>query len=145
MVSGPVDKHFLHDYGFCVLFRKEVSNLTRKIAKWLSDPSNKYLEWPWVSPILLWSINFFIKITNVFIQTLFTVNHFMPWASLLAQTVKNQLAMQETWVRSLGWEDDLEKGMTIHSSILAWRSPKDRRAWWATVYEVAKSQTRPSD
>ena len=47
----------------------------------------------------------------------------MPWASLLAQTVKNQLAMQETWVRSLGWEDDLEKGMTIHSSILAWRIP----------------------
>ena len=47
----------------------------------------------------------------------------MPWASLLAQTVKNQLAMQETWVRSLGWEDDLEKGMTTHSSILAWRIP----------------------
>ena len=42
-------------------------------------------------------------------------------ASLVAQTVKNLLAMQETWVPSLGWEDPLEKGMAGHSSILAWR------------------------
>ena len=44
-------------------------------------------------------------------------------ASLMAQTVKNLLAMQETWVRSLGWEDPLEKEMATHSSILAWRIP----------------------
>ena len=37
--------------------------------------------------------------------------------------VKNPPAMQETWVRSLGWEDPLEKGMATHSSILAWRIP----------------------
>ena len=37
--------------------------------------------------------------------------------------VKNPLAMQETWVRSLGWVDPLEKGMAIHSSIRAWRIP----------------------
>ena len=37
--------------------------------------------------------------------------------------VKNPLAMQETWVRSLGWEDLLEKEMATHSSILAWRIP----------------------
>ena len=37
--------------------------------------------------------------------------------------VKNMPAMQETWVRSLGWEDPLEKGMATHSSILAWRIP----------------------
>ena len=42
-------------------------------------------------------------------------------ASLVAQTVKNLLAMQETWVRFLDWEDPLEKGMAGHSSILAWR------------------------
>ena len=42
-------------------------------------------------------------------------------ASLVAQLVKNPPAMQETWVRSLGWEDPLEKGMATHSSILAWR------------------------
>ena len=41
----------------------------------------------------------------------------------IAQTVRNLSTMQETWVRSLGWEDPLEKGMAIHSSILAWRIP----------------------
>ena len=45
------------------------------------------------------------------------------WASLVAQLVKNPLAMQETWVRSLGWEDTLEKGKATHSGILAWRIP----------------------
>ena len=44
-------------------------------------------------------------------------------ASLVAQLVKNMLAMQETWVRSLGWEDPLEKGKATHSSIVAWRIP----------------------
>ena len=43
------------------------------------------------------------------------------WASLVAQLVKNLPAMQETWVRSLGWEAHLEKGKATHSSILAWR------------------------
>ena len=43
------------------------------------------------------------------------------WASLVAQLVKNLPAMWETWVRSLDWEDPLEKGKAIHSSILAWR------------------------
>ena len=43
------------------------------------------------------------------------------WASLVAQVVKNPPAMRETWVRSLGWEDALEKGMANRSSILAWR------------------------
>ena len=42
-------------------------------------------------------------------------------ASLVAQLVKNLPAVQETWVQSLGWEDSLEKGKAIHSSILAWR------------------------
>ena len=46
-----------------------------------------------------------------------------PRASLVAQMVKNLPAMQEAWVRSLGWEDPLEKGMVTHSSILAWRIP----------------------
>ena len=43
--------------------------------------------------------------------------------SLVAQMVKKPPAMQETQVRSLGWEDPLEKEMTTHSSILAWRIP----------------------
>ena len=60
------------------------------------------------------------------------------WASLVAQLVKNLPAMQETWVRSLGWEDLLEEGMATHSSILAWRVHMDRGAWQATVHGVAE-------
>ena len=41
----------------------------------------------------------------------------------MAQDVKSSSAMRETWVQSLGQEDPLEKGMAIHSSILAWRTP----------------------
>ena len=41
----------------------------------------------------------------------------------VAQMVKNLHAVQDTWVRSLVWEDSLEKGMAVHSSILAWRIP----------------------
>ena len=41
----------------------------------------------------------------------------------MAQLVRNPLAMRETWVWSLGWEDPLEKGMPTHSSTLAWRIP----------------------
>ena len=67
------------------------------------------------------------------------------WASLVAQMVKNLLAMWETWVRSLGWEDALEEGMVAHPSILAWRIPMDREAWWPTVHGIAKSQTQLSD
>ena len=59
----------------------------------------------------------------------------------MAQIVKNPPAMWETWVLPLGWEDPLEERMAIHSSILAWRIPVDRGAWWVTVHRVAKSQT----
>ena len=64
------------------------------------------------------------------------------WASLLAQTLKNLPAMWETWVQSLGWEDSMEEGMAIHSSILAWRIPMNRGSWWATVHGVTKSLTQ---
>ena len=63
------------------------------------------------------------------------------WASLVAQTVKYLPEVQETWVRSLGWENPLKEGMATHSSILVWRSPKDRGAWWAVVQGVTKSWT----
>ena len=45
------------------------------------------------------------------------------WASLVAQTVKNLPAVQETWVWSLGWEDPLEKEMATHCSIVVWEIP----------------------
>ena len=69
-------------------------------------------------------------------------------ASLMVQTVKNQPAMQDTWVGSLGWEDPLEKGMEAHSSILAWEipwteAPGDYNPWdhrvrqdWATFNHI---------
>ena len=46
------------------------------------------------------------------------------WASLVAQMVKYMLAIQETQIPSLGWEDPLEKEMATHSSILAWKIPQ---------------------
>ena len=58
------------------------------------------------------------------------------WASLVAELVKNPPAMRETWVRSLGWKDPLEKGKPTHSSVLAWRIPwtspfpKKGLPWW---------------
>ena len=60
--------------------------------------------------------------------------------SLVAQMVRNPPAMRETWVRSLAWEDPLEEGMATQSSILAWRIPMVKGAWWATVHGVANSQ-----
>ena len=57
----------------------------------------------------------------------------------MAQTVKNLTAMRETWVQFLGWEGPLEEGMATLSSILAWRIPMERGAWWATAHGVAES------
>ena len=65
------------------------------------------------------------------------------WASLVAQLVKNPPAMWETWVRSLGWEDPLEKGTATHSNCL--ENSMDRGAWQARVLGVAKSQAQLSD
>ena len=71
-----------------------------------------------------------------------------PKASLVAQSVKNPPAMQETWLRFLGWEDSLEEQgipwRAAHSSVLVWRIPMDRGAWRAAVRGVAKSWTGPS-
>ena len=63
------------------------------------------------------------------------------WASLVAQMVKNLLAMKEMWVLTPGWEDPLEEGMTTHSNILSWRIPMDRGAWRAAIHGVSKSRT----
>ena len=60
-------------------------------------------------------------------------------ASLVAQRLKRLPAMQETWIRSLGWKDPLEKEMATHSSILAWRSPWTEEPGGLTVHGVANS------
>ena len=85
------------------------------------------------------------------------------WASLVAQMIKNLHAMQETWDQSLDWKDPLEKGMTTHSSVLAWRiswteeprglqsvgSQRVRHSWvtntlrfWATAWFVQNRESR---
>ena len=66
---------------------------------------------------------------------------FFKKASLVTQMVKNLPAVQETWVRSLGQEDPLEKEIATHSSICLENST-DREAWWATVHGLAQSQTQ---
>ena len=81
--------------------------------------------WPWAGASCLPPSWIYTQVTG-------------SWASLVAQLVKNPPAMQETPVRFLGWEDPLEEGMATHSSILAWRTPIDREAWWAAVHGVAK-------
>ena len=52
--------------------------------------------------------------------------------------LKHLPAVWETWVRSLSWEDPLEKEMATHSTILAWRISMERGAWWAIVHGVAE-------
>ena len=59
----------------------------------------------------------------------------------MAQIVKNPPAMQETWVRSLGWGDPLEKGMAAHSSILAWEIPWTEKAGGLNPWGHKESDT----
>ena len=59
------------------------------------------------------------------------------WTSLVTQLVKNPPAMWETWVRSLDWEDLLEKGKDTHFSVLAWRIPW-RGPWGSKELDTAK-------
>ena len=54
-------------------------------------------------------------------------------ASLITQTIKNLPTVQKTGVQSLGQEDPLEKEMTTHSRILAWRIPWTEGTWWDTA------------
>ena len=69
------------------------------------------------------SFPFVHTLSSIFLETFLMAILTREWASLVVQLVKNPPAMQETWVRSLGWEDPLEKGKATHSSILAWRIP----------------------
>ena len=63
------------------------------------------------------------------------------WASPVAQMVKKLPVMQDTWIRSLGWEDPMEKGMATHSSILAWRIPLTEEPGRLQSTGLQRSQT----
>ena len=88
------------------------------ILVWSDQGSNPHsLCWRWI--LIHWT-------TWKVPRCHFYLHFFNDWASQVVQWVKNLPAMQEamkTWVRSLGWEDPLEEGMTTQSSILAWRIP----------------------
>ena len=65
------------------------------------------------------------------------------WASLVTQLVKNPAAMRETWVRSLGWEDPLEKEKATHSNILTWRIPHINRNFIFYFFDSAEKSPLP--
>ena len=69
------------------------------------------------------SIHFLLTLGVFYSRGYFDRCCYWLWASLVAQRIKRLPAMQETRVRSLGWEDPLEKEMATHSSILTWRIP----------------------
>ena len=117
-------KHFLHQWIFPTQFWK---------LHFLSSLNCKQILYHWA-------------IGKASLTVLKIVNHYAEHqASLVAQTLKNLPAMWETWVRSLSWEDTLERGMSTHLSILAQRIPMDRGVWKATVHGITKSRTRLSD
>ena len=101
--------------------------------RWCSFSSDIWEKLPFLASLV---------VTEVVIKmsTFQNFKHFLSsiWASLVAQMVKYLPAIQETSVQPLGWEDSLENGMAIHSSILAWR------ILW-TDHRVAKSQTKLND
>ena len=104
--------------------------LTEEIQSWdgwitytrtlghLMDRSNSRMS---SSPHHKWDMNCFMcKLTLIMC---WFYDNLVSFASLVAQTVKQLPIMRETRVRSLGWEDPLEKEMATHSSIVAWRIP----------------------
>ena len=121
------------------------------ISQSLLNSRTKWKWWPhllWLTSLLLEVLDSKIKqekrsrehtdCKDIWAWQLLWKNHHLhvisgkSGASLVAQEVKNLPAVRETWVRSLGRKDPLEKGMATYSSILVWRIPMDRRVWWAT-------------
>ena len=77
-------------------------------------------------------------------QDVLAITQTIPWASQVAQTVKNPLATWETWVRSLGWEVPWRREW-LPFPVFLLEDSMDRGAWQATVHRVTKSQIRLND
>ena len=119
-----------------------------RVFKWFLDILRKNI-WPWggstdtylgrtLTSFLVFLVAQLVKNLPAMQETLV---RFLHWKvplekDRLAQTVKNPPAMWEIWVWSLGWEDPLEEGMASHPSILAWRIPMNRGAWWSWDHRV---------
>ena len=86
----------------------------------------KWLELTYLLSVTFWTLDFStgLKEKAILLRSSAQSN------KLVAQTVKHLSAMQETWVRFLGWEDPLEKEMVAHSSILAWKIPWTAEPGW---------------
>ena len=107
-------------------------NALSQILEWVAVPSSRGSsqprDWTQVSGIaikffIIWATREAQNGDNRGVVFSIEATFIRCTTSLLDQTVKNSLAMQETWVQFLGQEDPLEKGMATHSSILAWRTP----------------------
>ena len=85
-----------------------------------------------IVPASLTSISVYLSVVSFL-----PLNHHSDWASLVAHLVKNLHAMPEIWVRSLGWEDPLDKGTVTYSSL--------ENSINCIVHGVAKNWTRLSD
>ena len=85
-----------------------------KMCHWETFGHSSWARYPWSGSSNIWFFSHHVKIIN---------SVYLIEASLVAQSVKNPPMMQETWVRSLGWENPLEKQMARHASILAWEIP----------------------
>ena len=97
--------HFLLSYFFHYIF--SISGFTYLEPSYILQDPPPRIYWPWAS---------------VLTPPLFFLSYYvLLWAFQMVLVLKNPPAVQETWVRSLDWEDLLEKGMTTDSSILAWR------------------------
>ena len=82
------------------------------------------------------------KSTSFPLSTLFFLTEAIGFSGGTSGKKSAGQCRRQTRVQSVGWEDALEEGMATHSSVLAWRIPMDRGAWWATVHRVTKRQTR---
>ena len=139
--------------------------LQARMLEWLARPSSRGSSWPedqihisfvscigrWVSSLplappgklLCYTVDPY-ELSLLYNSMSIPVFQFIPplltlWLSGKESAVQETLEM---WVWSLGREDPLEEETATHSSILAWKHPMDRRAWWAAAQRVAKSWTR---
>ena len=116
------------------LFHQTTASAASFIILWYFDASRHFLC-DWQSGI--WGLHILKEaISLVFSRAgwIESGKSICIWASLVAQAVKNLPAVRETQVRSLSWEDPLEKGMATHSSILAWRIPwTEQPAWLQSI------------
>ena len=95
-----------------------------KCAPWFVQLCLLLNKLPFSMIFPLFSSNTIVQRTVVYKSWLGFISECLyTWASLVAQRLKRLPPMRETRVRSLGWEDPLEKEMATHSSILAWRIP----------------------